>query len=376
MNPFIYGEEVTGAHFTDRENEIKTFIRDAESNERIFLISPRRYGKTSLVVKLLEILKRKKRLISRIDLYKVTSLEVLANFYTSSVISSIESKPEKWIRILRQLLPSLSPTLTFTPEGAELSLNLRRTEGNIEQTLDELFNLPEKIAKRSNKKAVIFFDEFQEIRKINGDKIEKLLRANIQKHHNVSYIFAGSNKRMLYEMAESRDSAFYKMGKIVRLSKIPRNIFQEFVISKFLKSKIVIKEDTMDKLFQITENVPYNVQYLCHQIWDKYCDVKTKITVKEVDEVVSDIIYNQSPLYTGMWDRLTLHQQAVLKAIAIGGGSGIFSNYFIGRFNLGSAASVQTSVNSLILNEFLDKEENLFSFTDVFFKEWIIRRIV
>jgi len=91
-NPFVYGEEVIGESFIDRENEIKMFIKDVESNERIFLLSPRRYGKTSLIVNLFNVLLKKKWLTARIDLYKVTSLESFANFYTTSIINSVESK--------------------------------------------------------------------------------------------------------------------------------------------------------------------------------------------------------------------------------------------------------------------------------------------
>jgi len=372
-NPFVYGEEVIGESFIDRENEIKMFIKDVESNERIFLLSPRRYGKTSLIVNLFNVLLKKKWLTARIDLYKVTSLESFANFYTTSIINSVESKPEKWIRILRQFLPSLSPTLTFTPEGAELSLNLRPPGRNIELVLDELYNLPEKIATKNKKRVAIAFDEFQEVRKLDGEKVEKSLRANIQRHHNVTYIFAGSKKRMLYDMVTKPSSAFYKMGKIVHLNKIPEEEFKKFIITKFLEIEVSFTEDAFQKIFQVTENIPYNIQFLCHQIWDKYVleKGKKKLTITEIDDAVTDIIYSQSPMYTVIWDKLTLHQRRLLKSIANSGGRNIFSQDFIKHYDLGSAASIQTSVNLLVSHEFLDKENNTYIFTDVFFREWI-----
>jgi len=373
-NPFVYGEEVTGENFINREQEIKTFIQDIASNERIFLISPRRYGKTSLIVNLFNILK-KKYLCARIDLYKATSLESFANLYSVSVINAIESKSERWLRVVKEFLPGITPTITINPFGQpELSLDLHPRKQNIEILLDELYNLPEKIALKHKNKVVIAFDEFQEVRTLNGEKIEKALRANIQRHHNVSYIFAGSKKRMLYNMVSNPSSAFYKMGKIVHLNKINEKDFKEFIISKFSKGKISISEDALEKIIVFTENVPYNIQYLCHQLWDRYLG-KKKITVKEVIDTIIDITYEQTPIYITMWDNLSLHQRKVLKAIAISGGKNIFSQDFLMKHNLGSVSSVQTSVNLLISHGFLDRENDSYIFLDIFFKEWIRRRM-
>ncbi|OYD16382.1 hypothetical protein CH333_03535 [candidate division WOR-3 bacterium JGI_Cruoil_03_44_89] len=375
INPFIYGEEVVGDSFINREDELRMLTRDIESNERIFLISPRRYGKTSLIVSLFSILRERRWLTARIDLYKATSLESLANLYGVSIIRSIESKPEKWIRFLKEFIPMLRPTITINPDGqAELSLNLHPREQNIELLLDKLYNLPEEIAVRHKKRVAIAFDEFQEIRTLNGEKIEKALRANIQRHHNVSYIFAGSKKRMLYDMVSKPSSAFYKMGKVIHLNKINRKDFERFIITKFSQARRSISEDALEKIFTITEEIPYNIQFLCHQIWDKYYGQK-KITVDDVEATVKDIAFGQTPIYTTIWDRLTLHQRRVLKAIAASGGKGIFSQDFRQQYGLDSPASVQTSVNSLISHEFLDRENDSYVFLDVFFKEWISRRM-
>ncbi len=370
-NPFIYGEEVLGENFINRKEEIKTFTRDIESNERIFLISPRRYGKTSLVVNLFHILKKRGWLTVRIDLYKATSLQSFANLYTASVINAVESKPERWIRVLKELIPALSPRITLTASGeAELGLDFHPRDQSMELTLDKLYNLPEKVANMRKKRIVIAFDEFQEIRALNGEKIEKALRANIQQHHNVSYIFAGSKKTILYDMASSPSSAFYKMGKIVHLNKISREDFEKFIIRGFSKRKTLLSEGALNRIFDLTENIPYNIQFLCHQLWDKYYE-KKEITAGNVDDAIADILSNQTPIYLTMWDNLTLSQRNFLKSLATSSGKSIFSHDFLAEHNLGPAASVQTSVNSLLSHGFLEKENSSYVFSDVFFKKWV-----
>src|SRR4051812_50166321 len=49
VNPFVYGEVVTAAAFADREEERARLARDLSEGQKIFLISPRRYGKSSLI---------------------------------------------------------------------------------------------------------------------------------------------------------------------------------------------------------------------------------------------------------------------------------------------------------------------------------------
>ena len=48
-NPFIYGELVGAGAFADREGERKRLTRDLAAGQKVFLISPRRYGKSSLI---------------------------------------------------------------------------------------------------------------------------------------------------------------------------------------------------------------------------------------------------------------------------------------------------------------------------------------
>ena len=48
-NPFVYGEVVPGEAFVDREDELDRLRRDLDAGQKVFLISPRRYGKSSLI---------------------------------------------------------------------------------------------------------------------------------------------------------------------------------------------------------------------------------------------------------------------------------------------------------------------------------------
>lgn len=68
------------------------------------------------------------------------------------------------------------------------------------------------------------------------------------------------------------------------------------------------------------------------------------------------------------------HQKRLLTAIASWGGENIQSSEFIRRGGLSAASSVQTSKGLLIKRDLIDRENGHYFITDLFFKEWILRR--
>lgn len=370
-NPFHYGEAVVGREFNDRKEELNSLILDLKSNTRVFLISPRRYGKTSLIMNVLNRFKKEKYLVAYIDLYKVTSLKEFVDLYAKSILGVAESKIEAILRIAKELLPQLRPQVKITSEGeTSFSFDISPHEKNLEEYLSRVYFLPEKIAKQKKKRFVIAFDEFQEIRELNGEKIERKMRSEIQHQHNVSYIFAGSKKRILYDMVYNENCAFYKIGKVMNLNKIPRLQFKGYLEDKFVKTGFKIEENIVETILNVTEDYPYNAQFLCHELWND-CFDKKRISKEDVFHTLKKILIANSPLYITLWDTLTLSQRILLAAIAKHSGKNIFSHEFIEENNLGVLPSVQSSIRLLVKRDILDKENNEYFITDVFFKEWI-----
>ena len=370
-NPFIYGGVVTGENFADRERELKEIKRDLEDGEKIFLISPRRYGKTSLIINALSKAKAEGFFTVYIDLYKVTSIQKLLEIFTREIASAIESKHEKIFDFLKKMLPGLRPKITIQPDGsASIGIEQVPSEKETVKFLEEVFELPQKIAVKKNNNFVIVFDEFQEIRNLNGETLEKSMRACFQNHDRVGYLFAGSKKHILYDMVTNPEKAFYKMGKIVNLDKIPREIFREFLEKKFEKTNFRIQENVIDSVLDLVENYPYNAQFFCHKLWDNFNDVK-QIKITHIEPTMQLILSEYTPFYLTLWDGLSLHQRRLLQAIADLGSKNLFSQEFIHTGNLGTSSSIQTSLRLLLKKQILDKNGNDHFFTDIFFREWI-----
>lgn len=374
-NPFIYGEAVKGEHFADRRNELREIVRDLKSGERIFLISPRRYGKTSLILNVLDKLKSNNFYTVYLDLYKATSLQKLLELYAREVARAVESKIEKMFNFLKDTLPGLRPSIYVQPDGTT-TIGIEHTQKTSDtfKFLDQMYDLPQNIAKRKGNHFVVVFDEFQEIRNFNGESIEKAMRASFQHHDKVSYLFAGSKRHVLYDMVSNPDRAFYKMGRIINLHKLPRNEFADFLRNAFTKTGFTVEKETIHTLLDVAEDYPYNAQYLCHKLWDDFSDIR-RIESKDVEPALERILTETTPVFLSIWDNLSLQQRRLLQAISVSGGDHLFTQDFIILNNLGSAATVQTSLKLLMKKQILDKENATYFFTDVFFREWIKRKI-
>jgi len=218
------------------------------------------------------------------------------------------------------------------------------------------------------------FDEFQEIQYLNGDSMEKTMRASFQHHDKVGYLFAGSKRHILYDMVSNPDRAFYKMGRVMTLDKLPEEEFSNFLLEAFKKTGYSVEDGAILQLLEIVENYPYNAQYFCHKLWDDFSDSR-KISINDLEPTLVCLLSENTPVYISLWDGLSLHQRRVLVAIATHGGSSLFSQDFIRENNLGNSSSIQTSLRLLMKRQVLDKEENTYFITDVFFKEWIRRNM-
>jgi len=372
-NPFHYGEVVKGTDFADRESELKSLVSELSGHIRIFMMSPRRYGKTSLITRALDEIKSKGQLTVYVDLFRASSVDELVDIYAKSIFASVEGGVEKTIRFIKEMLPSLSPEVTIDEEGKpSFSLGLRHGK---KRTMEEIFDLPERIAKKRGQHMVVALDEFQEIAELGGTRLEKMLRSYIQTHQSTSYLFAGSKRHILTEMVTNRGRAFYNMGKMMALGKIPENLFCFYILEKFRQTGYKTDTPTVLAILRETDNVPNNVQMLCHELWE-LCSDRKVVETKDIKAGIESLVKTRSALYSAAWDSLSLHQRRLLKAVALEGEvQAPTASDFIRRYNLAAPTSVQRSVERLIERDILDKQETGLVFTDTFMKYWIRLKI-
>ncbi|MCK4576230.1 ATP-binding protein [candidate division WOR-3 bacterium] len=375
-NPFFYGTTVSGKSFTNRQKEIKEIVGDLKSGQNLFIYSPRRYGKTSLIKVVLEKLKKERFATIYLDFYQIYSKERFIDLYSRAIANAANSKIEKLIDFFKRNVRNVIPSITIEEDGKpKLQLEYSNRKGNIYKLLEDVYQLPQRLAVEKKKKVVVVFDEFQEAKNLNGDQFGKELRANIQHHEKISYVFMGSKTHILLNMFNDKNSAFYKIGKMIYLNKLPKKDLVSFILKRFREGSYKISVDTTEEICNITKNHPYYVQMICHEIWE-ICSDNKEVEKRDLNIASDRIIKNQSELYLRIWDSLSIHQKELLIALINSGGESIFSKAYRENNKLPIASTVNKCISALIAKEIVEKNKGIYEVPDMFFAKWLENNIV
>lgn len=373
-NPFVYGKVARGEFFADREAESEELMADIASGQSVIIFSPRRYGKTSLILEVLDRAREEGLLAVYLDLFKVTSEEGFIAAYAKQLAKLQAGGVRSVLRSLRELLPRLVPKVVLKSEKAGVEVEFEfdpRSERA--PLLDDLFDAAATIGTKSGKRAVVVFDEFQEIADWDGaGNVERQMRAHFQLHQSVSYIFMGSKRHLMQGIFQSKNRPFYRFGKHFPLGKIPRNEFAAFIQKRFGETGVQVVGPVTDEILNVTEDHPYYTQLLCHILWDRTREARA-VTTDDVSSALQKVFLREAHAFHDLWDMLPLKVRQLLVALAKEENSQVqvYSSDFLQKHNLGSASSVQRAVSRLMIEEILEKLTGGYQFTDIFFKRWI-----
>ncbi len=376
QNPFKFGSVVSGDDFADRRRELAELSRELAAGQHLFLLSPRRYGKTSLILTLLERLRSRRTLVAYVDVFRTTTAAQLLELMAQTVLRSAESRPERLLRLATNLLGRLRPQVGTDSTGRPtLSLDVGASPRGGLALQEEVLALPERLAAKRGSRLVLAFDEFQEMQRFPGAGLEKAMRSHFQRHRHVSYLFAGSRQSALQDMATRERSPFYKFGRIISLGPIPQEQFAPFLEVRFRRGRLGTSSDVLEAILAAADDVPYNIQRLCHQLWDVLAGKADRITERDIGKAIAIIVDQDTPYFSAAWDRLSLHQRQVLQAIVRAGGRNVFASQFLMAHRLGSHSSVQTSLRQLLKEQIVYKTDGEYRIADAFFREWIGSRL-
>jgi len=369
--PFIYGKLATGENFTDREKEKAQLVRNFLSGTNTMLISPRRWGKSSLVMKSGNeaALQDKSVRIVMLDLFNIRSEEEFYKALSENVIRSVTGKINEVISTVKKFMKQWIPKIQFSADSKqEFSFSLDWKE--LKKQPDEILNLPESIAKSKNLKLVVCIDEFQNIAYFEDPlSFQKRLRAHWQHHQSVCYCLYGSKRHMLAEVFSSPSMPFYKFGDLMVLNKISAEHWIPFITGRFEATGKQIETKHAEKLVTTANSHPYYVQQLAQLVWLRTED---KVNDEITGEAIESLMLQMSLLFQSLTEGLSTYQVNFLKALTEGISS-FSSKENLERFKLGTSANVFQVKKALtekeIIDEFPEKPEIL----DPIYALWLKR---
>jgi hypothetical protein len=379
-NPFVYGEVVPAAAFVDRAAELDRLVGDLAAGQKIFLISPRRYGKSSLIRRALAAMARRGALPIEVTVSSFSSYVSFLEGYARALVAA-ETKWDRARHWLRDVIQSAPPEVRYEPDQQQrsagrltVSFPTVRTERDVGRLAQEVFALPAALAETRRRKVVVALDEFQAIGGFNGGSVEHAMRAAVQHQREVGYVFAGSEPSLMERMLGPR-RPFYKAGPVMRLDKIPAEEFAAFIEARFTRSGIRPEPGLGAAIVELAGNLPYDVQRLAHETWDEVRPTpRRRVTLDDLHQALKRLLAEQETIFEALWQRLTLGQRAALRAAVVEGGRELLSADVRTRHRLGGPSTMQAALAALLRDDVVTREGTRYVVVDSLLREWVARR--
>jgi hypothetical protein len=380
-NPFVYGEVVPAAAFVNRIDELERLTADLAAAQKVFLISPRRYGKSSLIRRALAAMARKGAMTVDVTVSSFSSYVAFLEGYARALAAAETrwDRARSWLReAIRSTRVEVAADPGVEPGGARpplrVSFPAARTERDISQLAQEVFALPARLTEIRRRQMVVALDEFQAIGGFDGGSVEHALRAAVQHQRRVGYVFAGSEPSLMERMLGPK-RPFYKAGPVMRLDKIPPAEFAAFIDARFARSGFKPEDGLGDAIVELAGNLPYDVQRLAHETWDDVrASGRRRATLDDLHQSLRRLLVEHQTMFEALWQRLTLPQRAVLRAVVVEDGLGMLSGDVRERYRLGGPSTVQAALTALTREDLIVRDGDRYVVVDSLLREWVGRQ--
>jgi uncharacterized protein len=365
-NPFVVSGYRGPRFFCDREEETQRILSAIHNQRHLTLFSLRRMGKTGLIHHVFHELAGNKE-ITPVYLDIMPTL----NFpeFTMNLAKAIFSKLARRQSLMKSLLNKLSslrPSLTYDPVTGAPEISIRVDKGSdLKEPIETIFQV------LSNQKQyfVIAIDEFQQVASYPEKEVEAILRSQLHRLDNVSFLFSGSQRRILSDIFSSPNRPFFNSTEIMEIGPIQSDVYKNFIQSAFHNAGKVIDDDALSLIEDYTFMHTFYVQFLCNRLIGSGV---RQVTTADMESMYRQVLMENEPVYASYRNLLTSFQFRLLRAIARERGAiGLTSKEFLDKHDLGAASSVNTAMKSLQEKDFVFQRDDAYYLVDKFLEGWL-----
>jgi uncharacterized protein len=311
LNPFEYNGPVSPDEMIDRGEEIERLLGDALGGHNQRLVAPRRYGKTSLLHRVLRDARREGAPTVYVDFFGVLTLDDIAARIERAYAAQLQGPLAQWFLSVRR---SLRPIVRAGGGPVPASVEVEFQPQGGQQPLLERLALPRRIHERTGRTTVVVFDEFQDIVRA-GHEVDAIMRSEIQ-HHGAAagYVYAGSHVGMMRTLFADKRRAFYAQAGPVPLGPLPAEAVVDHVGEHFERTGRGVGS-AVGNLLDIAGGHPQRTMLLAHELW-RQTPVGEIATEERALAALDDVMVRLSDELQALWNGLTSSQQRAMAAVA------------------------------------------------------------
>lgn len=368
--PFNYGRIVEDIDFTDRTEESAQLVNNFLSLTNTAIISPRRWGKSSLVAKAISTVRDQQTdlLFVRMNVFKCEDSQEFYRLFAKRMLEEISSNSETLLANAREFIARLFPKLTISDPFGQYELSLG-VDVKTDPIGEDILDLPQQIASKRKRRIVVCIDEFQQVGEFkDAKKFQKTLRSHWQNHSDVAYVLYGSKKHMMLHIFGEYNSPFYRFGDMMFLPKIANEEWKKYIVRRFEETGKTISAGTAGYLAEQVENHPYYVQQLSQYTWLRTQDISTTAIVDEALQAMLDSLNLQ---FVNLMDSLTEKQRNFLCAVC-DGVKNFSSTETLRLYKLGTSGNIRILKNALKKHDLIDVTGKEIQIQDPLFRRWIL----
>ena len=369
-NPFIITGYESPTYFCDRKSETAQLIDALHNGRNVTLTSPRRMGKTGLILHAFHLLKEQHpdRRTIYIDLFATESIADFTRVFSTAVLGRLDSNPVRMMKKAAAIVKGARPTIYLDEVTGSPKISLDFVKGEEEHTIEQVFNY----LKESGKECYIAFDEFQQVATYPEKNVEALLRSHIQHIHNAHFIFSGSQAHMLNEMFLSPKRPFYQSSSHMAIGPIEENAYFIFASAFFSKKKTELDKDSFHHVYQRYNGHTWYIQKILNEL---YARKEDRLDEELIQQTIRHIIEENEYYYQMLVRAYSKGQVKLIKAIAKEKVvKEITSGSFITKYGLTATSSVKSALKRLLDEEVVYLSEEGYSIYDRFFGEWLAEK--
>ncbi len=366
--PFQYGTLATKENFVDRIEDRAMLKNFLSSHINVMLVSPRRWGKSSLVKVAMDELQDEYDDIKvcYIDAFSIGSEAEFYRTFASQVIACSSTKLERRIQDAKKFLTGVVPQVVIKDDVTNfMAFDVKFTPQ--EQDKIDILRLPETLALAKKIRIIVCIDEFQQLANLPEYKnMEGKMRSFWQQQQQVTYCLYGSKRHMMLDIFNNSNSPFYRFGQMLFLNKIPREEWLPFIVSTFEKSGKHISTEYANRICDITECHSWYLQQCCYFVWNA--------TKDDVDEAafsygLKQMVNTNSPMFQNDTETLAASQIEMLRAIK-DGITQFSSMETRKKYNLGNPNTISKNKRVLQEKDIVEKKADRLTFVDPIYRLW------
>lgn len=366
---FTVGKPVTGADLAGREKEVQRITQYLRSGQSVVLIAPRRYGKTSVVLEVLGRLREEDGLTAYVDFFASPTQRILAENIISSVLENrkLAEAFHKFKSSIKELLRSVE--LKQVIADFEFILDFAQKDTDSYQLLLDSLDFIQAFSSKYAKSIYVGFDEFGDLKKMNGDEIVKAFRSKIQLQDRCAYIFSGSYESVMNTLFVHPSAPFYRFAQLIDLDLLEMESFRAYLGEKFRSIDIQVQEKQLNTVLNFTGNHPYYTQQVCQQV-EFLAGADKTVTDDLISEAIHQAVIAERSYLERVWEDLAVHRENIPVVLSLAREESPYQVLNPKRVNIARV------LKRLILRGVLKKKNDRYVFTDPLLLWWIRKTIL